>query len=264
MTGRPPLRLFWWKKRANFGDGISPLIVAHVSGRAVIHAAPDEAEVFALGSIMRPLARTYRDPRAHRPVVWGAGCMKPVGRRFTDHVDFAAVRGPKTAEVLRVDMNCFGDPGLLIAEVLQDYIKSDGQVSVVPHFSQADQPIYHALSETQGIRVVDVRAEDPMAVVRQIAASDHVFSSSLHGLVTADAFGIPSTWVDPTGIHAEPHFKFADYAAGINRDLGDPIAPETIPERLADLADGPLPHAAGIAAAQARLKTSFPPELRAF
>ncbi|WP_138464887.1 polysaccharide pyruvyl transferase family protein [Poseidonocella sp. HB161398] len=263
MAARPPLRLFWWRKTPNFGDGISPLIVAHASGRQVVHADPDEAELFALGSILRPVAKSYRAPRRHRPVVWGAGCMKPVGRRFTAHVDFAALRGPKTAEVLHVAVEAYGDPGLLIGEVLGEDIKNGEEVAVVPHFSHVDLPVWRALAERPGLRLVDVRASDPLEAVRQIAGARHVFSSSLHGLVTADAYGIPSTWVDPEGIHAEPYFKFNDYALGIDRNLGKPIQPEEIPARLPDLPEGPLPHAAGIAAAKQRLWNSFPPALRA-
>lgn len=212
---------------------------------------------------MRPLAQAVRNGRRHRATVWGAGCMKAVGRRFTSQTDFAAVRGPKTAEVLHLDTENFGDPGILIQDVMGEDIKSDGQAVVVPHFSHSDGPEFRALEETPGLRIVDVREKDPLDVVRQIASATHVFGSSLHALVTADAFGIPSTWVDPTGIHAEPYFKFTDYALGIKRDLGAPIAPETIPDRLSDLPDGPLPHAAGIAAAQDRLKQTFPSELMA-
>ncbi len=263
MGKRPPLRLFWWRKKPNFGDGISPLIVAHASGRAVEWAEPEEAEIFALGSILRPVAKCYREARAHRPIIWGAGCMQPVGRRFTANVEFAALRGPKSAEVLHVPVEAFGDPGLLIREVLGEDIKIGEEVAVVPHFSHADLPIWQALAERPGIRLVDVRARDPLEAVRLIAGARHVFSSSLHGLVTADAYGIPSTWIDPEGIHAEPHFKFNDYALGIERNLGEPIQPEDIPARLADLPEGGLPHASGIAAAKARLKHSFPSEFRA-
>ncbi len=263
MAPRPPLRLFWWRKRRNFGDGLSPHLVAYASGRQVVWAEPGEAEVFALGSILRTVAQTYRVPRGHRPIIWGSGAMRPVGRRFTEHVEFAALRGPKTAEVLHVTVEAFGDPGLLVAHLVDDHMKNDGQVAIVPHFSQFDQPVFEDLAARADVRLVDVRGEDPLEVVRQIATARHVFSSSLHGLVTADAFGVPSTWMDPVGIHAEPHFKFTDYALAIERDLGVPVPPQDVAGRLDTLHEGPLPHAAGIVAAQARLRDSFPPEMRA-
>ena len=39
-----PLRLYWWNAVPNFGDAISPVIVGHLSGREVRHAAPKDAE----------------------------------------------------------------------------------------------------------------------------------------------------------------------------------------------------------------------------
>lgn len=267
MAARAPLRLFWWNRIANFGDGISPVVVAHVSGRAVVWAAPDEAEVFAVGSILRTVARSYRGgaPDGRRPVIWGSGCLKPVGRGFMAHVDFAAVRGPRTAEVLRLGPLPMGDPGLLIRAAMGEDIAPGEEIALVAHHAHRSDPALRALAGTvPGLRWVDVTDPDPLAVVRAIASCRHVVSSSLHGLVIADAFGRPSTWLDPTGIHAEATFKFHDYAAAIGRDLGAPVTAAALPAHLAGLADtSTVAHGAAIAAAQSALNTSFPAALRA-
>ena len=42
-----PIKLHWWKGVPNFGDAISALVVAYVSGRPVEHASPATAELFA-------------------------------------------------------------------------------------------------------------------------------------------------------------------------------------------------------------------------
>ncbi len=72
--------------------------------------------------------------------------------------------------------------------------------------------LFLALAETAGypVRVVNVH-ETAERVVREIGASGAVITTSLHGLVTADAYGIPAVWTTlepPLGGGA---FKFHDY-----------------------------------------------------
>jgi hypothetical protein len=58
--------------------------------------------------------------------------------------------------------------------------------------------------------VVPVEAE-PLAVIQAIAQSGGVISSSLHGIIVADSFGIPRMW-DPHPETQGDGFKFYDYA----------------------------------------------------
>ena len=53
------------------------------------------------------------------------------------------------------------------------------------------------------------------AVVEQIVGADLVLASSLHGVVIAEAFGIPARHVRLT--ETEPPFKYDDYARGTGR-----------------------------------------------
>ena len=55
------------------------------------------------------------------------------------------------------------------------------------------------------------RAPAGLRVVREIAAADAVVTTSLHGLVTADAFGIPATWTMLEPPLSGGAFKFHDY-----------------------------------------------------
>ena len=62
---------------------------------------------------------------------------------------------------------------------------------------------------------------DPLEVIREIATCERIVSSSLHGLVTADAFGIPRRWQLSERVRGAA-FKFRDYAAA----LGMPLEPD--------------------------------------
>lgn len=260
-----PIRLYWWNKVANFGDAISPLLVAHVSGRPVVWAGAGEAELFALGSIMRAVARGHAEDRGFAVHVWGAGALKGVGRGFLRHVKVAALRGPRTAEFLGLEKMTYGDPGLLIAQALGEDIPRGDAIGIIPHHGLADDPAYaEVAAEVPGGVVIDVRAEDPRDVVRQIAGCAHVFSSSLHGLITADAYGVGNTWMSAGNPHGAPDGKYYDYAEAIGRDIGTPVALRDVPNLARTLANpGPLSYAAGIETAQANLASAFPQALRA-
>lgn len=50
-----------------------------------------------------------------------------------------------------------------------------------------------------------------------------ILSSSLHGLVVSDAFGIPNQWLEFSDNVVGAGFKFRDYADGIGRTAMTPV-----------------------------------------
>ncbi|MBR9764267.1 MAG: polysaccharide pyruvyl transferase family protein [Rhodobacteraceae bacterium] len=258
-----PLKLHWWAAKPNFGDAISRAIVARVSGREVAWAKPGQADVFAIGSIMHVVRRGNRAPRAdgRKPVVWGTGMLKPVQVDFLENVDVALLRGPISESLLGVSVPGYGDPGLLMAEVIDAPARED-RIGLVPHYAQLEDPAFREIVAAHPVlKLIDVRG-DALEVCRQIASCAHVVSSSLHGLIVADSFGVPNTWLNPAGIHASPALKFLDYAAGVERALPRPVALGDLPGMLAGLPTGALPYAAGVARSKGELLHSFPAALK--
>ncbi|ASM72378.1 MULTISPECIES: hypothetical protein [Roseobacteraceae] len=96
------------------------------------------------------------------------------------------------------------------------------------------------------------------AISAMVAA--HVFASSLHGLIVSDAYGVPKTWVTPTG---QDHLKHHDYAAGVGRSLIAPVALGDIAGFDLATAQAPQAYAQEVARARAALKTTFPAPWRA-
>ncbi|WP_296419328.1 polysaccharide pyruvyl transferase family protein [Pseudooctadecabacter sp.] len=262
MRYQSPLRLFWYRKEANFGDGISAEIVSHVSGRDVRWSGHASCEMYALGSLMRSVATHQIAPRetGRKPFIWGTGTMTGLkDLSFLNHVRVALLRGPITAALLQREDRVFGDTGLLIADAAGEAPRRDDIVGLVPHMHYADDPRLRKIAaDNPRIKLIDVRDEVPMRVVREIASCSHIISQSLHGLVTADAFGIPNTWLDPMGIHAAATLKFYDYAAGIGRALQPPITAAEIEATANAAPTGDLPYVEGILQAKEALYASFP------
>lgn len=261
-----PLKLYWYKKEQNFGDAINPTVVGYLAGREVKWAGRNNCEIYALGSLMKMVAHDQKAPRekGRKPFIWGTGAMSAITNlEFLKNVRVALLRGPITAALLRRDDRVFGDPGLLIADALGDAPQRQDVVGLVPHMHFADDPRFSEIAARNAhIKLIDVRNPDAHAVVREIASCSHVVSQSLHGLVTADAYGIPNTWLDPLGIHGAAMLKFHDYGAGIGRAMGTPVQAMQIEEICTNPATGGLSYASGVSEAKEALYASFPSGLK--
>ncbi len=257
-----PLKLFWWQATPNFGDDLSRVVVAHVSGRDVVHARPPHCDLVALGSLLHVVRNRCTAPRSDgsAPWIWGAGMLKPIAGTFLPHVQIAALRGPVSAAVLGLKMAVFGDPGLLAADAIGPVDQQEDRVGLVPHHSQMDDPRFAAMAAMEpALKLIDVR-RDAVTVCQEIAQCRHVISASLHGLVVADAYGIPNTWLDP---EAQGRFKYHDYAASLGRRLVTPVSVNDAAEVARQVKDTVLPYADAIAEAKATLTAHFPAPLRA-
>ncbi|UWR23979.1 polysaccharide pyruvyl transferase family protein [Sulfitobacter sp. S190] len=259
LTGLEPLRLHWWREKPNFGDAINPLVVGHIASRPVVHAGPRKADMLAIGSMIQVVKRTHKTPRddGSKITVWGSGLLNPVfGHDFLDHVDLALVRGPITAALLKREMTQFGDPGLLIDTVLPCDRPSTDRIGVVPHISMMGTlALETMLASDPALTLIDPRG-DAADVCLQIASCAQIVSASLHGLIIADAYGVPNTWLYPQG---QSWLKYHDYAASIGRrDMTHPI---TLDEAR-DARPGEIAYTDGIEAARAALRSSFPAHLK--
>lgn len=266
MKYNSPLRLFWYNKEQNFGDAISATIVSHVSGREVVWAGHHKCEMYALGSLMKMVKNNQKEPREKggKPFLWGTGTMSGLAHlEFLKHVRVALLRGPITGALLQRDDRVFGDTGLLIADALGEAPERKDMIGLIPHMHFADDIRFAKIADDNPhIKLIDVRDPDAHNVVREIASCSHIISQSLHGLVTADAYGIPNTWLDPMGIHGGAMLKFFDYAAGIGRALGMPIETREIESVAATAYTGDLAYADGLAMAKEALYASFPHGLK--
>lgn len=258
-----PIKAYWWRRLKNFGDAINPDIIAHLSGREVAYTAPQEADLISIGSIINNAGEFAGEGRI---CVWGSGAMAPDLKMDSSRIDFAAVRGPLTADAVGLDRAVFGDPGLLIADIVPRRAPS-GRVGIVLHHSKQPSPWLKDLVEKNPDRFDMIPAvhDDHLEVVRRISACAHVFSSSLHGLIVADAYGIPNTWLDPANNHDYPRFKFRDYAAGVGRFMGMPLRFQELVDHLKTFRPSGrvIAYAQNVEQTKHNLRAAFPQSLKA-
>jgi hypothetical protein len=195
------MKLFWWNRVPNLGDSLSWLLLAGY-GNAIEWASPEEAEWVGIGSVLG-----WFD--GFTGTVWGSGRG---GDELPPHdltrATVLALRGRETQKLVKGgDGAVLGDPGLLIT----DFIDPDpqGYTVVVPHFQ--DQDRMFGFYDATGHVHVDVTRSAAEGILA-IARSSRVISSSLHGIVLADAFGIPRM-LDYYDGSLGGGFKFKDYAS---------------------------------------------------
>jgi pyruvyltransferase len=196
----------------NFGDLLGPLIVRRVLDRAGLDPrdATEDRRLLSIGSVLH----------FSRPgdVVWGSGINGKVDNdsHSFDSLDIRAVRGPRTRAYLESRglsvPEVYGDPGLLLGHLWQREELVAGAplrpLSVVPNLN--DLPRYAGAPH-----VLDPRSP-VMQCLQVIASSELVVGSSLHGIIVAEALGIPARLVRSG---AETEFKYADYYLGTGRDV---------------------------------------------
>lgn len=213
---------------------MSPLICERLAGCPVVYAPKRRCDMVALGSLLDRFKERLFHPRIH---VWGTGFIES-GSPHKSRFHYHAVRGRHSAQRIQSQaIETFGDPGLL-ADVLWPELKKTAKrhrVGLVPHYEDRTDAKVQMLANTLGsCTVIDVFA-DVTDVLRQITSCECVLSSSLHGLIVADAFGVPNTWIKLSEKIRGDDFKFRDYYSIYG--LGNhavPLRAEQINKRVID------------------------------
>jgi hypothetical protein len=206
---------------ANLGDALSPVIIAALSRLPVVRRDFDYPgpRLAAVGTI----GHAQRNGTVH---FWGTGmdgsinpaCPKrgysrPANTEFRIH----AVRGPYTGQILRREgmavPAAYGDPVWFLPKLFAAKVPAEYELGVVLHISEIEEytpaararPIYRRYQVPKAlgasIRIINTVTETSVAAleakVRDMLGCRRIASTSLHGLVIAEAYGIPCTWFAP-------------------------------------------------------------------
>lgn len=229
------IKLYWCRGKGrsdpnqqNFGDYLSPILVEMASGQAVRYAPIDQADMIAVGSIMDRERKAKRFLIPRRLHVWGTG-TDAADRRFSSRHHYHAVRGRKTLaqiEGLAGKTPALGDPGLLAARWWEGRPRPRKRytLGVIPHYVDKNHPILNHLKTAGSICLIDVLwpVED---VIRTVQECEFILSSSMHGLIVSDAFGIPNRRLRlSAGLISD--YKFEDYYSAFDMATPDAFTPE--------------------------------------
>jgi pyruvyltransferase len=241
---------YWSNLDVNFGDAITPLLLGHY-GFTPICTTPARAQVVSTGSILHHL------PEDFSGCILGSGLIAEEFAKLYPKAKILALRGARSRNLIQASAHvALGDPGLLLPRLLPDLPQRQMPVGVVPHFVDKGNMRLREICARfpTEIKLIDVQSH-PLRVLREMAQCEHILSSSLHGLVVADALGIPNRWLVLSNQVKGGRFKFDDYysAFGCFREPAELFGDES-PQQLAELTLAPPTE---VPAVQHQLDTLF-------
>lgn len=204
----------WWYGDDNFGDVLTPLIAERLCGVRPVRKL-GAGTILAVGSILHRLRSG--------DIVWGTGTISPrhIPKPLPAGVDYRAVRGPHTREVLVAAgaevPEIYGDPALLLPYLWKPVVQREERIGLIPHYNDYEAA-RGLLQLLPGALLIDIRS-DWREVIRKACSCNRIISSSLHGIILGEAYGIPSSWLrfGKNERLVGGDWKFKDYLASTGR-----------------------------------------------
>lgn len=186
----------------NFGDRFNKDLISFF-GYRLMHT-PDyrKSKVVLTGSILHMYKNDFNG------FVLGSGFIKESYKRLNNNWKIVAVRGPLSAKQCTNNEGLiYSDPGILASLIYPEKVEKKYMLGIVPHCVDVD--LVKSLVLSEDVKIINVR-QSPESVANEIKQCQNIASSSLHGLIFADAFGIPNI-----------HLRFGDKLIGGNHKFED-------------------------------------------
>lgn len=223
ITSNSAVPLTYWVNTPNFGDLLSPYLVSKLTSLPVKlvetkkggfsklnRFSKDEFSYLAIGSIIS---------RANDvSVVWGSGAFgTEIKKNLNAKATYLAVRGPLTRNLLRIHgIDCppiYGDPALLLPKVFNPTVEKKYKIGVILRWSEGS---WNSVPVRDDVKKIYLGTDNIEGTITDILQCEQILSSSLHGVILADAYGIPSAWLS-SGTPKGLEFKFYDYFISVNK-----------------------------------------------
>lgn len=147
---------------------------------------------------------------------WGTGVQRkyPAYRlllhtSFFRKLDIRAVRGPLSREyVIKLGHKCpevYGDPAILMPLIYTPVVEKKHDYAIIPQYVTESSVRKKYPNEY----IISMNTNDYEEVINQIVSCNKIITSSLHGIILAEAYGVPAVWF--RGLMKEVDFKYLDY-----------------------------------------------------
>ena len=220
----------FWCWSPNFGDALGPWLIERMTGKKVVYAAGEreyEHHVTA-GSILNWSNK--------HSTVWGAGLGSIFDNVVQPH-EIRAVRGPLSRfRAQTCDVQCpavYGDPALVLPRFIPPAGSKRKKVGIVAHYVDMFRICEnYSIHPDAPIKIIDARSSVDV-FVEEVTSCEFIVSSSLHGLIVADAYGIPNLWAQFGDSLGGDGTKFWDHFLVMNRaTMNEPPKPVDMREHV--------------------------------
>lgn len=224
-ANRNVVNLNWWhidynKEIQNLGDMLASVVYDYMCDCYKINKSKmlhNTKHLYTIGSIL-----FFENQDA---IIWGTGSIEKMERNFENilhhkilrTLDVRCVRGPKTRKnLLNLGIKCpriYGDPAMLMPLIYQPTVSEYNKKALIINHFQDNMDDFHLIPDT--IRM-DMLTTDWKEKIELIASANIVISSSLHGIILAESYGVPALLLNTK---YRDLFKFYDYYEGTGRKI---------------------------------------------
>ena len=224
MNVRPTIPVLYYNAIFNVGDQLNPFLLPRLFDVDVALATvPTAPHLTAIGSVLQAANEQSQ--------VWGTGVMHDTYLvPDLSPANVHAVRGKLSYQWLqnggiKLRDIPLGDPGFLISNEVQNICrKKRYRIGIVSHYQDRALVCASGLLAEDGVADLNVYIH-PEKFFAIMASCEAIVSSSLHGLVLAEALNIPNIWVKFSDHVGGGGFKFADWFSLAKRPQLRPYVP---------------------------------------
>ncbi|WP_417177426.1 polysaccharide pyruvyl transferase family protein [Bacteroides sp.] len=215
-------------RHRNFGDELNYYLLCELTEQPISNLIDickwgrrGKTDLLFIGS----LVEDFTTPDT---IIWGSGAICGGNKILRNKPkEVRAVRGKLTRNyLLNNGVYCpeiYGDPALLCPLIYQSPVEKKYKIGLIPHVDDFHNPIVKVLEE-RGVYIIKLADYKKWHdVIDEICQCEIIVSSSLHGLILADAYEIPNVWATISGKLLGGTFKFQDYFSGVNRCVDLPL-----------------------------------------
>jgi len=165
--------------------------------------------------------------------IWGAGIIDGSKPLKIKPKKVYAVRGPLSrAKLLAEGVDCpeiYGDPAMLVPLYYQPSKQKVYKYGIISHVSNqkvVETLLFNGkpLSKCEDVRIINLgQYKHWHDIIDQVCECEIILSSSLHGLIIAEAYRIPNVWIEFGKPLLGGRFKFHDFFLSIKSDREGPV-----------------------------------------
>ena len=220
----------------NWGDDLNYYFISHLTKRPIVFLHRfwlakklNFKNYLCIGTLLDAVNYSREST-----IVWGTG-VSGQDRLFTNPKEICSVRGKKSIDFLQQKNMPYpalvGDPALILPLFYQPKNKEKKyKLGIIPHIIDLEHPVIKQIQSENSneVLIINLSKFDKWTdIIDQICSCESIASSSLHGLITSDTYGVPNCWIELSGKISGGHFKFYDYASSVNRTFNGPITMHT-------------------------------------
>jgi pyruvyltransferase len=209
------MKIFYFTDEINYGDLLNEYILKRFNQPIeLVERNYQGTSFYCIGSIINLTNNT---------IIMGSGCFRNnVSYKHLKNIEIRFIRGKLSKEVfVKNDIHCpsiFGDMCFILPILYNPPIKKKYKVGIIPHYIHKNLFVFNELKKLNNpnIKFIDIQTNDVESFIDQIKECELILSSSLHGLITADLYDVPSIHLSFSKNRlVGGKFKFIDYYSSI-------------------------------------------------